>query len=78
MAVVKITLTDTEDGQVRIDCDPSQPTLVKMHRAGDARPAHEYGILALTAIIRDSLKRAQEAQKAKDARLVMPDRFSLQ
>lgn len=73
MAVIKITLTDMENAQVRIDCDPSQPTLVKMYRAGDATPAHKYAIMALKTIIQDSLKQAQEAQKAKESQLIIPN-----
>ena len=77
MAKVTVTLTDQENGTVRIDAEPSMPTLAAMHKAGDASPAQGYGLIALSEVIKTSIKEAQAKQKEKYKRersqIILPD-----
>ena len=68
-----ITLQDTEEGAVRVDSDPSLPTLIAMRRNDDLTPASGYAIIALCQIMKDSLKEAR-----RKMRLKLPDRFTIQ
>ena len=56
MAKITITLTDTENGHVKIDCDPDFPVMLKIAQSRIATPAQGYALAALNKIMKDSLE----------------------
>lgn len=60
MSKITIVLLDTENGHVRIDCDPPIPKLVEIARFKDITAAEAYAMKALRVLVEDSMRQGVE------------------
>jgi hypothetical protein len=72
MATVRLTLTDTENGGVKVDSTPHPQQLAKIARGGDLTPAEGYALAALAKIIKDSQENLRLEMKDKFDRGIIP------
>lgn len=70
----KITISDRENGNVQIDCDPNFEVMAKIAREKSDKltPAAGYALGAIAYLKRQSLQNLEESLKDRQARGLLP------